>query len=55
MYISYEQNRRSKRRRIIGAILLCILAFSAGCGTTIAMAKEWEMPDQEIHVAEDLC
>lgn len=53
MYISYEQNRRSKRRRIIGAILLCILAFSAGCGTTIAMAKEWEMPDQEIHVAEE--
>lgn len=53
MYISYEQNRRSKRRRIIGAILLCILAFSAGCGTTIAMAKEWEVPGQEVSVVEE--
>lgn len=53
MYISYEQNRRSRRRRIAGAILLCIAAFSIGCGTTIAMAKEWKVPEKEIGVSEE--
>lgn len=53
MYISYEQNRRNKRRRIIGAILLSLISFGAGCGTSIVMAKEHVPVEEEIRVAED--
>ncbi len=53
MYISYEQNRRNKRRRIIGAILLSIVSFSAGCGTAIAMAKERVEPIRDVSVVEE--
>lgn len=53
MYISYEQNRRNKRRRIIGAILLSIVSFSAGCGTAIVMAKESVEPIQDVSVVEE--
>lgn len=53
MYISYAAKRRSKRRRIIGAILLCILAFSIGCGTTIVMAMDRGMPEESVSVAQE--
>lgn len=53
MYISYAAKRRSKRRRIIGAILLCILAFSIGCGTTIVMAMDRGVPEESVSVAQE--
>lgn len=53
MYISYEQNRRNKRRRIIGAILLSLISFGAGCGTSIVIAKEHVPVGEEIRVAGD--